>query len=266
MAHVYGLGTLWNMNSLQGSDACSYREGTKAHEAYKAISGCSGPIPIEKDGAEGTKCSHWDELCFQGEVMTGYATDGFQISRMTVASLEDLGYEVDYDGADAYTAADMDPSCVCSNVEQSVMRGNVKLGGMNPISSTTGASEPKTQPIANSVKVMKLGGLATASVADEGEEEDKGDEEPQAGVVKLGSLKSMTSLRPGGRRKRRRLSDDGLKAARVYGQWYLMEKKMKPSANATARSDSIYLADKFVNILYMEDDEVYGVDVWADDV
>lgn len=35
------------------------------------------------------------------------------LSRITVASLEDMGYEVDYSSADPYGTDDLDPSCVC---------------------------------------------------------------------------------------------------------------------------------------------------------
>ena len=37
------------------------------------------------------------------------------LSRLTVATLEDLGYLVNYNGADAYDASDLDASCRCSN-------------------------------------------------------------------------------------------------------------------------------------------------------
>jgi hypothetical protein len=48
------------------------------------------------------------------ELMTGYADAGTQpLSRITIASLEDLGYTVDYTNADSYTAADLNPNCRC---------------------------------------------------------------------------------------------------------------------------------------------------------
>ena len=38
----------------------------------------------------------------------------YSFSRITAGSLADLGYTVNLDAADPYTADDMDPSCVCS--------------------------------------------------------------------------------------------------------------------------------------------------------
>jgi len=35
------------------------------------------------------------------------------LSRVTVASLEDMGYTVDYANADAFTTEDLNPSCLC---------------------------------------------------------------------------------------------------------------------------------------------------------
>jgi hypothetical protein len=37
------------------------------------------------------------------------------ISRMTIASLADLGYQVDYSKADSFRKEDLDPSCTCNN-------------------------------------------------------------------------------------------------------------------------------------------------------
>jgi hypothetical protein len=37
----------------------------------------------------------------------------FPLSRMTIGSLQDLGYSVDYSQTDAYSKADLNPSCTC---------------------------------------------------------------------------------------------------------------------------------------------------------
>lgn len=39
----------------------------------------------------------------------------YQLSRITVAAMQDIGYEVDLSAADPYTSANMDASCVCNN-------------------------------------------------------------------------------------------------------------------------------------------------------
>lgn len=46
--------------------------------------------------------------------MTGILEfDDMPLSRITVASFEDLGYEVNYDSADPFGTDDLNPSCVC---------------------------------------------------------------------------------------------------------------------------------------------------------
>jgi hypothetical protein len=37
------------------------------------------------------------------------------LSRLSVAALEDLGYQVDYNGADKFTAANLGPGAICNN-------------------------------------------------------------------------------------------------------------------------------------------------------
>jgi hypothetical protein len=49
--------------------------------------------------------------------MTGFATGGLEISRATVGTLEDMGYVVDYCGADAFPVSNLGASCVCSSIQ-----------------------------------------------------------------------------------------------------------------------------------------------------
>ena len=69
---------------------------------------------METDFGEGTQCSHWDEDCFLGELMTGASSDGLEMSVFTVAALDDLGYTVDYSKADPFDTSKMNPNCVCN--------------------------------------------------------------------------------------------------------------------------------------------------------
>ena len=118
MGHVLGIGSLWGGHGLQGSSAsgCPYR-GPAANAEYRAVSGCAA-VPPETDGGDGTACGHWDERCLRNELMTGYlnpsGTVKNPLSRITVASLADLGYEVQYTYADTFTKLDLDPSCTCN--------------------------------------------------------------------------------------------------------------------------------------------------------
>lgn len=99
---------------MEDTDSCPYKYDSRASEEYRALSGCDGPVPVEADGAKGTKCLHWDEDCFQSELMTGVNSGGLELSRISIASLEDLGYTVDYSQAAPFPVDLLNPSCVCS--------------------------------------------------------------------------------------------------------------------------------------------------------
>jgi hypothetical protein len=67
---------------------------------------------LENNGGPGTACGHWEERAFgtveSSEIMTGFfEANLFQpLSAVTVAGLEDLGYQVDYCGADIWPATE----------------------------------------------------------------------------------------------------------------------------------------------------------------
>lgn len=71
-----------------------------------------GTLLLENDGGAGTACGHWEENSFRegasSELMTGFfEANLFQpISKVTVAAFEDLGYEVDFCGADIWPATE----------------------------------------------------------------------------------------------------------------------------------------------------------------
>jgi Leishmanolysin len=89
--------------------------GSNAIREFKAISGCNS-VPVEQDGGRGTACSHWDEECMGRELMTGFANAGGinPMSRITIGSLDDMGYDVDYTRADPYGAANLNSACRCT--------------------------------------------------------------------------------------------------------------------------------------------------------
>lgn len=68
-----------------------------------------GDVPVEENGIPGTGCSHWDEETFGDELMTGYIALSTSLSTVTIGSLDDLGYEVDYAAADPYTLPPDEP-------------------------------------------------------------------------------------------------------------------------------------------------------------
>jgi hypothetical protein len=105
MGHVLGIGTLWTSNKLHsGSTPNDKYKGRYAKQAWKDM-GCSGPLPVETDGGSGTAGGHWDEACLGGELMTGYVETGqsMPLSRLTIASLKDMGYGVNLNAADKFS-------------------------------------------------------------------------------------------------------------------------------------------------------------------
>jgi Leishmanolysin len=104
MGHVLGIGTLWTRKRLlTGSGTRDPRfVGPAAAAEYGALGGAGG-VPVENTGGAGTREGHWRESVFGNELMSGFiAATGNPLSRVTVGSLADLGYEVDLDAADDY--------------------------------------------------------------------------------------------------------------------------------------------------------------------
>lgn len=112
MGHVLGIGTIWQLKRLlrgQGTSNPTF-VGPGAIAEYQKLRGTSGrgQVPVENMGGIGTRESHWRETVFGNELMSGFITEpGNPLSRMTVASLSDLGYEVDLDAAEAYRLPDL---------------------------------------------------------------------------------------------------------------------------------------------------------------
>ncbi|HUG42130.1 MAG TPA: putative Ig domain-containing protein [Longimicrobiales bacterium] len=106
IGHVLGFGSLWGADLLTGAGTSDPRyTGAAAVAEWHALGG-TGDVPVEGTGGEGTADSHWRESTFDRELMTGYSevVGVFQpLSRVTIGALDDLGYQVNYDAADAYT-------------------------------------------------------------------------------------------------------------------------------------------------------------------
>ncbi len=103
MGHVLGIGTLWDsfeVISGAGSDDPTFI-GANALAEWNALGG-SGNVPVENEGGTGTRDGHWRESVFDTELMTGFNDPVQQLSRLTIASLQDLTYSVDFSAAQAY--------------------------------------------------------------------------------------------------------------------------------------------------------------------
>ncbi|MEL6508769.1 MAG: leishmanolysin-related zinc metalloendopeptidase [Pseudomonadota bacterium] len=106
MAHVLGFGTLWNRFELIAASGTNNPlfTGAEAAREFGALEGGSArPVPIANTGGPGTREGHWRELIFGDELLTGFLSGTNRpISRMSLGSFADMGYEVDYAAADPF--------------------------------------------------------------------------------------------------------------------------------------------------------------------
>lgn len=121
MAHVLGLGTLWQLNGVYTAGSGQYT-GANALSLWQTEFGQTNAtyIPIELGGGPGTAGGHWNEVNNGGaltgitdtnnndmryELMTGWLNSPTFISNMTIASFADIGYEVALSEVPVPTAA-----------------------------------------------------------------------------------------------------------------------------------------------------------------
>lgn len=107
LGHSLGIGTLWQRFGLVsgiGTTNPVYK-GTNGVREYRAFGGTLSTVPVENQGGSGTAGGHWRETTFKTELMTGYLNGGVKnpLSRMSVGTLQDMGYAVTYSTADAYS-------------------------------------------------------------------------------------------------------------------------------------------------------------------
>jgi hypothetical protein len=81
--------------------------GPNAVAAYADVFGLNPffttAVPLEDTGGTGTQFQHWREAVFAQELMTGYLDNTDQpLSKITAASLRDIGYVVDLGASDPY--------------------------------------------------------------------------------------------------------------------------------------------------------------------
>jgi len=116
MAHVLGFGTIWDpalLNLLVGPAASGGTDphfvGAQGIAAFERVGGTrytgGAKVPVENSGGPGTIDSHWRESVFKTELMTGFLHPGVPepLSIVTVASMRDEGYQVNYAAADAFS-------------------------------------------------------------------------------------------------------------------------------------------------------------------
>lgn len=112
MGHVLGVGTLWNGFGRAflvgaGSAAPNFTGPSALNEfsALTTVAFNGDPVPVEGNQFPvGTRDGHWRESVFGRELMQGFVkSGGMPLSRVTVASLRDLDYQVDLSAADPFT-------------------------------------------------------------------------------------------------------------------------------------------------------------------
>lgn len=116
MGHVLGIGTYWGGSLFDATCPSSGDVGFTGASAVREFGrlGETGNPPVETDGGTGTQCGHWDEDFFDNELMTGFlggVNAGVPLSRLTIASLEDIGYTIDISQGESYSVPLCSPDC-----------------------------------------------------------------------------------------------------------------------------------------------------------
>ena len=124
MGHVLGMGTLWGFNdlliNLQTSNPTYV--GSSGVQAWQQLTGFNTGVPVSNVGGTGSRGSHWRESVLSNELMTPILNQGVNpLSIITVAGLEDLGFEVNREAADNFV--------LLSTLEASI----IGVGGDTPI-------------------------------------------------------------------------------------------------------------------------------------
>ena len=127
MAHALGFGTLWDyfgflenpsvdwtkpLEPVEVEDQDTHFDGTEAITKFNPLdtsdSYVDTQVPVENDTTEydvGSLDGHWRESVFCSELMTPSIGPGVTnpVSAVTLGSLEDIGYVIDYTAAESYT-------------------------------------------------------------------------------------------------------------------------------------------------------------------
>ena len=114
MGHVLGIGSLWPNRGLlrdrspgDNENVDTWFAGEAAIEAFDQVGGGQyqgAKVPVENVGGEGTANGHWRDAVLGTELMTSFMSgQRGELSIVTIASLRDLGYQVDMSQADDYS-------------------------------------------------------------------------------------------------------------------------------------------------------------------
>ena len=107
LGHVLGIGSLWQLNGLIEPKTATYNANTYAGSAFGELLGTFTPtaIPLTTGQGAGSDLDHWSEVVFDSELMTDHAEalgTPTPLIQMTIASLRDIGWNVNYGAAPPY--------------------------------------------------------------------------------------------------------------------------------------------------------------------
>lgn len=121
MAHVLGLGTLWQGKGLLRNPSLPNNQGADTHftgddaiAAFDAEGGAAfvgSKVPVENQAGQGSGDAHWRETNLTTELMTPFLNSNTQnpLSSITIAHFADLGYGVDMSQAESYQGVTLAP-------------------------------------------------------------------------------------------------------------------------------------------------------------
>src|SRR5262249_44699867 len=121
LGHALGFGSMWASRGLLNNPSLPNQRGADTHfdganaiAAFDAIGGddyeAGAKVPVEnREGGSGSRDSHWRQSVFLSELMSPILIGNVNpLSRVTIASLADLGYQVDEGAADAFSVGPFD--------------------------------------------------------------------------------------------------------------------------------------------------------------
>ncbi len=107
IGHALGFGMVWaDQRLIAGAGTTNPRfTGRQATAEYNRAFRNSEPnVPVENVGGASSADAHWRDSLFGNELMSSVInSNGNPLSRVTVAALADMGYQVDLNFADPYT-------------------------------------------------------------------------------------------------------------------------------------------------------------------
>ena len=111
LGHVIGFPSIWKEEQHQllqgGGTTDPYFTGRSGVSLFTLAGGrlvVGEGVPVENSGGTGTVDSHWRESILSNELMTGFISSGANpLSAITIGSLQDIGYQVNFAAADPYT-------------------------------------------------------------------------------------------------------------------------------------------------------------------